>query len=378
MYTGLSNYSLNTNMNYTEGFIHAFVLQSAEDLGEGNLVGFYIPKIMGYQIDISKGASEESININSKCLINDDKCKVNLPNNVTSVNYIKANPLGFTNMKPPMIAKGETCYIVFIDGDFKHPRYLYNNTNEKKRAVDHLEFFVTSKDDGDGDIEDAYKIVASGRDQKIHIHVSNKNGEDSTYDFILDGKNGKATLTDEDGNEIGIEKKGSKVWMINKEESEFMINGRDIGAICKGKFTIQCLEYEVKADNSVSIEAGVDMKLKSTTYSNEAVAKIDNKAPMIKESVDALYENTSPMSTFGGIVAAPGLMVSKGPNSAPSGVGIDSGGGTFSNSPIGVAAYGDKIIPVLTLLASMTIMPAVSIQGTSPMLPLIPSINVKM
>jgi len=333
MYFGQPGYNIE-NINVTGGYVHAIVVKDMEELDEGEDLGLYIPKVMIGIDTLGDGPSESTESTDDSIFKNSSDYSLSPDSSVEECNYIKVPPMRFTNMKPPMFAKGETLYVIFVDGDIKKPRYRYENQNEIKRPVDHLEIYITAKEDGNCDIADTYKIVLSSRDNKLHLHTSEENGEATTYDIEINTKDGKLDIYDGEGNTIGMEKEGNHIYVKNADNSECIIKEKNITFNCDETWEVNCKTFKV---NATDIETNADAGSKHTCMNYELTADAGYKTttPTAKFAIDAQFECTAPLNKFGGIVGAPTFAQSPGGDGTPGAIMLGSAGLTAAESTMG-------------------------------------------
>lgn len=377
MYTGKNVYEL-SNIEYTSGLIHAIVFRTQLDLGDGEYVGFYVPKLLGL-MDGSEGPYEKSVTINTELFANKSSYKPTVAASVTEINYIKIRPIGHSNMSQPIIALGESAYIQFIDGDYKHPRYTYMHNNEIKRATDEVIIYVYGKPDGDNaQAGKPYRVVLSSRDKYLNIHTSMDNGEVSTYDMTLNGATGEISIFDGEGNIIGLKTKEKTIYARNVSESEIQMRDIDIMAKCTGDFTIDCDNFKVTTKTNVEHTAGAKIVDKAPKVDVTGDASIIMNTTTMTCNVSAKFACTAPMSIYSGILTAMGLAISSAAGSGPGTVMTNGSGATLTKTPMGIGALGDKTVAAITSMLPFLKKAGIAAMVVSPMLPLIPQPKVKL
>ncbi len=316
MFTGQSTYDL-MQIEDTGGMMTGWVYKTKEELAEKDMVGFFVPKLFGL-MQSDSGPKEKDVTIKENIFANDAKWKPNVAGSVKTINWLKVKYNGRSNFTQPVIALGETAYIFFVDGDYKHPRYTDDNNNEKKRKTDHIELFCFGKQEVDTDPGDAYKIGISTRDKKIFIHTSQNNGESHMYDIIIDTDAGTVVTQDETGNAYGFETDAKHVWMKNADASIVELTEKNAHIKVDEKIHVECNDLQVDAKTSVIIEAGTKYELHATKIKETGDATINMVTATMTCDVSAMFKCTAPMSLFSGIVGASGLGISPAPQSPPS------------------------------------------------------------
>lgn len=376
MYTGQNVYTLKM-AEYTAGYIHGMVIKTQDQLADDHLVGLYIPKIMGL-IDASDGFSEQAEPIDTSIFANKAEYKPTLPTEVVSINYLKIRPMGFNNFLQPVIALGESAHVIFIDGDFKEPRYLYSHNNEVKRATDEITLFVYGKMDTDDIPKDYYKAHLNSRTKKINIHMSAENGEVTTYDVLIDGQVGEITAFDGHGNIVGINTNKKLIWARNVSDTELQLSDTFIHAKCTDDMTVDCNNYIVTAKTSIKHTAGAKIIDTAPKVSITGDATIELKTTNWNANVSAMFKNTCPMSIMTGSFAASVVAVSPTPGAPPAAAKADVGGSTLTLQPRGPVAFGDMTVKVIKLMLPFLKKSGLAKSIVKPILPTIPSFNVEM
>lgn len=376
MYTGQNIYDL-ANIEYTSGRIHGVVVKTQEELGDGSHVGFYIPKLFPL-MPATDGPIEETVSIDMSIFANKDEYKPTVDSSVTLLNYMKIKPIGLSNFSQPKIAIGETAYIVFIDGDYKQPRYTYEHNNEVKRATDDVTFFVFSKSDGDAAASDMYKVHLSSKDKKINIHMSADNGETSTYDILLDGAAGELSAFDGEGNTIGINTSSKTIYAKNVSDTEVQLCDKNITANCSGDFSIECDNFNVTAKTNIVAKSNAKVELSAPKINISGTASVDVNTVAFNVTASGMMKCVTPSMLVTGMIGAAGLGVSPAPGAPPAAVVSNLAGATMVPIPRGVAAYGDKTIMVISaMIPFFAEYSGIAAAVVSPMLSMIPAPNIK-
>lgn len=198
-------------------------------------------------------------------------------------------------MTAPDLRKGEVVTIYkYADED----RYFWEsrNTKSKLRDTEHVVHLFSAKPKGDRaylDLSNSYSITISSRDQQITVMLTDYNGEKASFVLQLDGKNGKAMLMDNKGQQFAIESLINRITLINKQKSSVVLDKEDILVSNMGNLidktakmvSIECKEYKVVC-NSWDVLAKESFVVESPAVSMKSDAV----------TVDA------PTSTFTGMV----------------------------------------------------------------------------
>jgi hypothetical protein len=375
MFTGQSRHDL-VAMEYTGGIMTGWVVKTQKELEEDNMVGFFIPRILGL-IPGKDGPVETDAPLKTGIFANAPKYKVPAASTVKVINYLKVKYNGRSNFSQPVIALGESAHIFFVDGDYKKPRYTDDNNNEVKRKTDVITLYCFGKQDVDTDPGDAYKITINTIDKKIFIHTSQNNGETHMYDHIIDTENGSVVTKDETGNEYGFETDAKHVYMKNADESIVELTEKNIHGKCDEKISWECTDFEITASNSMVVEATNKYELHSTKITETGDATVDIITATMTCDVSSLFKCTSPMSLFSGMLGAPQIGTSAAAQSPPNIQITDVSGATLTHSPRGVGAWGDRVLACITAMIPFLLIPPVSGSVIPPIAAMIPNPLVK-
>jgi hypothetical protein len=362
--------------DYTSGLVMGKVMKTQEELACEDYVGFYIPKILGL-MDASAGPSEESISIDDGIFANNSNTAVTVPSSVPIVNYIKVKYNGRSNFTQPLIALGETAQIFFFDGDYKQPRYTDAYNDMKKRKEDEIKLFVNGKDNGDDEASDTYYLGLSGKEKKIQLHTSKENGEEYTYDIIIDASSNTISITDSEANTIAIKTDDKAISMVNASGSTIEIVDKDISMSCDGDFSIACNNFTLEANNEIAESATASYGVSSPKIELSADAQIETIAPIFKASIDSLFTCTAPMGLFNNILGAPKIGITVNETSPPTTQLWSMSGLIAAPVPMDMSANATKVLMALTSLAGFTTCPGAAASAVSALAALIPSQMVK-
>ena len=349
MYVGKPSYELDV-ADYTVGFVKGYVFKTKEELNEDTCVGFYIPKLLPL-VDATSGPVETDESIDSSIFAND----VSVPSSVKTTNYIKSAYNGRANFSQPIIALGETAHIFFFNNDYKLPRYTDAYNDERRRKTDILRMYVNSKDDSDNE-KDPYYIELNSVDGFIKIHTGTDNGESHSYDQIIDTKNSKISIQDDDGNSIVLSTEDKQIVATNSSNSTIDIVDKDINIKCDGDISIDCDNMKVKTKSGVTIEAGTKIEMKCPKMTINADTMFELTTAMFKGSVSSMTQYQTPTFLVSGVIAAPTVGMSPSPMSPPVVQLSNSSGATLTPSPRGIGAFGDK-----TMMTIMAMIPFLKI-----------------
>ena len=185
--------------------------------------------------------------------------------NMTKANYLYATWLNANNsnrITPPNVYKKEKVII-----------YRFSNKNEyywdtidtdlNLRRDEHVVYeYRTDKKDKET-IDDSYHLTISPKNKLIHLHLSDSNGELTTYDLSIDTKNGLLKIIDGKENYIELDSKADTLSAkINK-----VINIETETLNIKTKaMNIDTETLDIKSKDSTNIESGkTDIKSKGAT-----------------------------------------------------------------------------------------------------------------
>lgn len=372
MYTGSSLWTLK-NTEYTGGIHLGFVFKTQEELGEDTCVGFYLPKILPL-VDATSGPVETSESVDTSIFANE----ISPPTSVDTANYVKAKYNGRANFSQPLISLGETAQLFFLNGDYKELRYLDSGNDERRRKTDKLRIFVHSKDECDND-KDPYFVELNSVDGKLQLHTGTENGESHSYDIIVDTKSSTITLTDDNGNTIGISTEDKLISLENESGSYVKIEDKDISCNCDGDFSIDCDNFKVKAKTAINEEGTSKVETKGGKVSISSDSTMEMKCTMMDATVNSMTKYTSPTFLVSGLLGAPTVGMSPAPGSPPAIQQGNSAMNCLSASPQGLAAYGDKTMQLfLSIIPCFGPLAGVAAGIISPMAPQIPTKLVKI
>ena len=305
MYVGKPSYELDV-AEYTAGVVKGYVFKTQEELSEDTCVGFYIPKILPL-VDATSGPVETDESIESSIFANN----VSVPSTVKTTNYIKAKYNGRSNFSQPIIALGETAHIFF--------------DNEK----------------------DPYYIELNSVDGFVKIHTGTDNGESHSYDQIIDTKNSKVIIQDDDGNSITMSTEDKQIVAENSSGSSIDIVDKDINIKCDGDVTIDCDNMKVTTKSGTSIDAKTKIEMKTPKMTLNADTMLEITTAMCKASVSSMTQYQTPTFLVSGLIAAPTVGMSPAPMSPPAVQLSNASGATLTPSPRGIGAFGDKTMTTI-------------------------------
>jgi len=292
MYVGDSIYELK-RADYTAGKMVGKVLKTQEEVKDASYVGFYIPKILPL-MDATNGPEETSYDIDKSIFANSVNCESSIP----VANYIKCKYVTYSNMSQPIIALGESAYCYFFDGDYKHPFYTNEYSEERRRKTDILEVYVYGKPDSDYVPDDYYKIVLNSKDKKLFLHTSKENGEKYTYDFIIDAEEGTTEIKDDTGNSLKLITKDKHWKMINATGSFIEIKDKDGDIYVPGDFGIKCNNLKVDAKISIEEKAGAKIEITAPKIDIKGDAAVTVNTAIMTFNVSGILKSTAPMNKF--------------------------------------------------------------------------------
>jgi hypothetical protein len=119
-------------------------------------------------------------------------------------------PLNQSNrMTAPDVCKGETIFIYNINGT---DRYFWNTAYVEPdlRKREKIIYFWSNKgsiEDGDDFMSKGYSLIIDTRNKVIQLHTADNDGEYTTYDLVIDTKEGSFTLVDGKGNKFNLDSK---------------------------------------------------------------------------------------------------------------------------------------------------------------------------
>lgn len=331
-YSGQNQYELK-NTEYTNNFMTGFVYKTKEEINDGTYVGFYIPKILPL-MDTSSGPKETSVSINKSIFANSNAYRVQLPNNVTVQNYIKIAYNGRSNFTQPLLGKGESALIYFLDGDFKQGRYTDDFNSEWHRKTDVLSMYVYGNNNILDPSKGAYRLTLDSINKEIYMGTGQGRGEPFVYFLDMSVDDGFIYLGTSGSNRVFISQKNDTVVIINKQGSFVQVNKNNIDIECKGTVSVNCKKFEVNASSSVNISAGSKATISSSKTTVSGSSKVEISGASVNSSCSK-FTTTAPVNLFGGIVSGTGLGVAPSPGGMPSIQKLSSAGGSLVPAPKG-------------------------------------------
>lgn len=156
---------------------------------------------------------------------------------ITLSNFIPCEYFGGFGLSnrsfPPDVVKGEQVLIIKnADSDLRYWLSLGRDDNYRKNEI--LRMAVSNRQDLSEDLDDnnTYFIEMDTKFAKrIRIKLNNSDGEDHSYELNIDGKNSKASLSDDIGNKFLLESNVPRIKMQNSSGSLIDLNDKD-GLIC--------------------------------------------------------------------------------------------------------------------------------------------------
>lgn len=141
---------------------------------------------------------------------------------------------------------------------------------------------------GDPNPTTHYMLEISGHTGAINLTTSAANGELTTYAFTLNGKEGMASLSDGEGNEITISSKDKVIRARNQEGSLIEINEQDIGFFCLGNLALlakQTIQLEAK---NVVIKASQSIDATAKDISLNGIIHLNG--PVVQDKTSSNYD----------------------------------------------------------------------------------------
>ena len=277
-----------------------------------NTVGVYIPKLMN-GLDFSKGANEKDISIDMSKIKNSKNTKIG-KNKVKVRNYVEIPKMSSGTTGNSMYVRGERCFVEFADQDINSITLRpYGTFESPKRPVDRITSFIsaTGKEKTPLKNDNTYFFDMDSDKSIIHIHMSNKNGEVSEYDIMIDGKAGSIMMSDGKRN-LGILTEDDVISGQNEagtfftcKGNTFKAEGDNIEFKANTKLIIETPNMEVKADSlkvegnsfeekySTNTKEGSSLELK---YSNQKI-----EGTVQEHKLNAVKYDTPLFSTSGAV-----------------------------------------------------------------------------
>ena len=247
------------SMKFIQDEMGGTVVRTADDIGKTEY-GIYIPRMcMG--IPTNKGPFENTVQLDTGLCLNVTNNKFG-EDSIISSNYVLLTMMNVYNLSMPKLALGEQVTVGLIDQDIKS-MYIkpYQRNQVQYRPYDIMQLYAPASGKYDGaDLDDtnSYYMRVDSENKFVRIHMSNANGETSSYDITFDGNNGYLTMTDGERKVI-INTNNDEVTMSNKN-SNFALRGDTIEADCKKFYVtaddeveIDTKKFTLKADNQVQM-----------------------------------------------------------------------------------------------------------------------------
>jgi len=343
------------------------VLKTAEEIGK-NVYGIYINRLM-MGVKTINGPYEEVVTLDeNKCLnsvnkeIGDDK--------VVLSNFVHLTYHAAYNLSMPRLIKGEKVTLGVIDQDIKSI-YIkpYSIDKIKQRPTDIVQMYVPASgaynSGEDTTDENSYYVRCDSVNKTIKIHMSNKNGEISKYDILIDGNEGFCSLTD-GLRTVSINTPSDEIFMTNEAGTivslkEDMIDMRCAKFYLKATdlINVECPTTELKLDNITQTTEDYSADIKSITMTGDTIEKAFSTI-----SVEAdKYTGTISSTVFDGKMGVTedfivekviGFGGTAGKSVKPSDPQIKSDGTTkFAGAPSAALAKAQSVMNVLTAMAGV-------------------------
>ena len=346
-----------------------------------NTVNVYIPKLMQY-LNMTNGEKTEYLSLDKfKAKLSNSISRDFVSNKAESHNYLEI-PININNNTVTRFFRGERCNVEISDKDINSLNVTPYGVDRTKRSVDRaLEAIsATGKEKTPLDEDNTYYFDKDSDKKIIQIHMSNSNGEVSTYDLVFDGQNGLISMTDGKRNFIMMTKEDI-IKMSNEKGSFVSLN--------KNKITIQSDTIDIKANNQLNIKTP-SMKIEADTLSTEGESLKEEYTSNKKSgsSIEYQYdiqkligtkwesrfniaEHDIPIFGIGGAACPKSLSmgVPLGSPPTPANSGINDAGMAMLSGPSSVPlARAPEMIQMLTMIAAK--LDAVgSLIGAPPIMP---------
>lgn len=175
---------------------------------------------------------------------------------------------------PPDLMRGEQVLIwQYADTD----KYFYTSMgrDDVLRRLETVVYRWSNVPDPTTDVEamtdeNSYRLTLSTHDQKIELVTNMNNGEPFAYQFLLDTKVGKFTLTDNVDNYIFLDSENTHIKAHNKETTFFELNKKDINAYAPQDMTFT-VDRDVKMTVGRHVAFDIGGNYSTSVGGNETV-----------------------------------------------------------------------------------------------------------
>jgi hypothetical protein len=265
---------VNPSLHYAER-TPAVIVKTNEELGQDNMLGVYIPRLM-FGLPIGNGAYEREVSIDSSKLLNSKNKKIGA-NTLTVKNYVELTVSMNPNIIMPKYVNGENVIVDFADKDLKSAYILpYSFGDTNRRKTDILTIFVNNfqEEQEAADLHNIYALQLDTKNQMISIFTSQNNKEKGVYTFAINAKDGVVLIGDSGKRKIQIKTDDDSISMINEAESEI---------------TMRDTVINMKAD-VLNIEMTSEVNIWTSRLYREA-DNIESYATEDKEHIDSMFRD---------------------------------------------------------------------------------------
>lgn len=184
---------------------------------------------------------------------------------------------GSNRITAPDVRRGEIVQLYqFGDVDKYYWATLKDDLHLRKLETVIWAFSNTSKEDQKPTYDSTYFVEVSTHKSLIHLHMSDSNGEVTTYDMQFNGKEGYVVLQDGIGNYIKLSSLDKQFHVETAEGSFVDLTGGNLHIKLSGKYTLEAPETVETTNRTQTGNATVNGD--TTTTGMHTTAALSTKA----------------------------------------------------------------------------------------------------
>jgi len=195
---------------------------------------------------------------------------------VSAACSVKAYWMDFNNpnrVAPPNVKKGEMIALYKL-ADSETYFWMTLGDDSYLRRCETAIFLFGADPNNEPSLDNAYYLLISGHFNKFILHTSANNGEVTTYDVAIEGKEGILHLRDGLGNEFLIDSKCSRLLMRNDQGAYVELLGKALKQFAQDSITQETNSFTLKAA-SATLDA-------PTTITQDVTAQAKLQANSLK------------------------------------------------------------------------------------------------
>ncbi len=205
---------------------------------------------------------------------------------VKKTSLIKAKWLAIgepNRLEPPTVCKGESVLLYrYANSDAYYWSNIYNELHYRKREKYSIVLSNRphiAKDDED--LSKVYSLTIDTISKHLTLHTGDEDGEVTSYDFVLDGGEGFAVLTDGKENSISLDSNTSSIVLKSNNSVKTITTDESS--------EVKTLTNNISNSKKETIGSSYNIDLKTFSMSNGADELISLLSELIQANIDVMH-----------------------------------------------------------------------------------------